>query len=168
MGTVAWFLGRLRIPTFNQLYFSLPKSQLSKGVLSKTFILWFCERSDEIFVPWRCIGPHTFSLKLNLSGYYSVSFYFQSLGLHQIIVHLPQSESEGRKIPGFNILSSFSSSETWSFSQEVSTNNFIIYFNKQQIFCLGVSYLAAKGLSPYIDHQLNKRVSSTPTTSKPN
>ena len=85
IGKVAWFLGRLRIPTFNQL----SKSQPSKGVLNKTFILWFCERSDVIFVPWKCLGPHTFSVKLNLSGYYSISFYFQSLGLHQIIVHLP-------------------------------------------------------------------------------
>ena len=39
MGKVAWFLGRLIIPIFDQLYFSLPKSQLSKGVSNKTFRL---------------------------------------------------------------------------------------------------------------------------------
>ena len=39
MRKVARFLGRLKIPTFNQLYFSLLKSQLSKGVVNNTFIL---------------------------------------------------------------------------------------------------------------------------------
>ena len=60
----------------------------------------------------------------------------------------------------------FSPQKLRVFPLEVFTNKFIIYFNKQQIFCLGVSYLVAREISLYINHQLKKRDSITPATSE--